>query len=721
LSWKPEQQKEGKQFMKIFIVTFCALILLSFLISLWGQPRNEMPHGDMRIDCEECHTPSNWSVDPRKMTFRHEKTGFPLLGAHRNARCLDCHKTLEFSHIGSECIDCHTDIHQEKYGIRCERCHNTVSWENQTELREKHQLTEFPLTGVHALIDCEECHYAERKDNLVLLPIQCEGCHLQDYQTADNPNHQQAGFSRLCQECHYIYATSWNQTSFIHTDKFLLDGAHLTASCRDCHQSGYAGTPSECYACHSTDYQQATDPNHVVFGFLTVCQLCHNTSRWTGTSFNHLQASGFELSGAHTLLSCNDCHVNNQVSGLPTSCFGCHESDYRSVADPNHVLNNFDHDCLKCHTNMSWSPATFDHANTLFPLTGAHIGLDCIECHQSGYTAIPTDCYSCHQNDYNGVTDPSHVLNNFDHDCTICHNTQVWSPALFDHANTQFPLTGAHTGVACIDCHQSGYTNTPTDCYSCHQNDYNGVTDPSHVLNNFDHDCTICHNTQSWSPALFDHANTQFPLTGAHTGVACIDCHQSGYTNTPTDCYSCHQNDYNEVTDPSHVLNNFDHDCTICHNTQSWSPALFDHANTQFPLTGAHTGLVCNACHSTGYTNTPTDCYSCHQDDYNNTQDPNHTAAGFPTQCESCHNTSAWQPANWDHDSQYFPIYSGRHQSAWSTCADCHVDPNNYIKFECIFCHEHNDPIDLANKHQNVQGYQYDSQECYRCHPRGDS
>ncbi|NIT59562.1 MAG: hypothetical protein GWN00_26085, partial [Aliifodinibius sp.] len=311
------------------------------------------------------------------------------------------------------------------------------------------------------------------------------------------------------------------------------------------------------------------------------------------------------------------------------------------------------------------------------------------------------------------------VQNNFSQDCIQCHSTEAWSPSTFDHAQTQFPLTGAHITLECSDCHSQGFAGTPVACFSCHEDDFNSVTDPNHVQNNFSHDCLQCHTTNDWDEVIFDHSQTQFPLTGAHILLECITCHASGYTGTPTDCFSCHEDDFNSVSDPNHVQNNFSHDCLECHDTNAWSPATFDHSQTQFPLTGAHLTLECLDCHSDGYAGTPIDCYSCHQDDYNNTTDPNHLAAGFSTTCETCHNTSNWNQTTWDHDNMYFPIYSGRHQGEWTTCADCHVDPNNYTVFECIFCHEHNQQ-DMDEEHRGVSGYVYLSSACYNCHPNGE-
>ena len=46
--------------------------------------------------------------------------------------------------------------------------------------------------------------------------------------------------------------------------------------------------------------------------------------------------------------------------------------------------------------------------------------------------------------------------------------------------------------------------------------------------------------------------------------------------------------------------------------------------------------------------------------------------AGFSTDCLLCHNMVTWLGATFDHDSEYFPIYSGAHRGRWSSCATCH-------------------------------------------------
>jgi hypothetical protein len=83
-----------------------------------------------------------------------------------------------------------------------------------------------------------------------------------------------------------------------------------------------------------------------------------------------------------------------------------------------------------------------------------------------------------------------------------------------------------------------------------------------------------------------------------------------------------------------------------------------------------------------------------------------------------CHTTNGWSPSTFNHDQQYFPIFSGKHRNKWANCSICHTNPNNFAVFSCITCHEHN-KTKMDNEHRNVSGYVYNSQACYNCHPNG--
>lgn len=371
------------------------------------------------------------------------------------------------------------------------------------------------------------------------------------------------------------------------------------------------------------------------------------------------------------------------------------------------MSSNFPTDCTLCHNTTDWLQATFDHSKTNFPLTGAHTTVDCAQCHTSGYAGTPTDCNSCHQTNYTNAQTPSHSKAGIPVDCKTCHTTTSWQPSTFNHTTTGFALTGSHTTIVqCSDCHIGTVTAAKPECYSCHQAQYAGAKD--HVASNFPTDCTICHNTNNWLDVTFDHAKTNFPLTGAHTSVDCALCHTSGYVGTSAACQSCHQANYDQTTNPNHKTLSLPVTCADCHTTNpNWQPASFPIHNNYFVLDGAHASIAndCASCHKGVYTNTPNTCYGCHTTDYNNTTNPSHSAAQFPTDCKTCHTTTAWVPSTFNH-TNYFPISSGRHAVS---CAICHTSPTNYTVFTCVTssCH--------TTAHNQDQG----SAGCYRCHPTG--
>src|SRR5512143_942939 len=55
------------------------------------------PHGDISIDCGDCHREDQWVPVTKPPVFKHDKTGFPLIGAHTGVGCRKCHTTLVFN------------------------------------------------------------------------------------------------------------------------------------------------------------------------------------------------------------------------------------------------------------------------------------------------------------------------------------------------------------------------------------------------------------------------------------------------------------------------------------------------------------------------------------------------------------------------------------------------------------------------------------------------
>jgi hypothetical protein len=511
--------------------------------------------------------------------------------------------------------------------------------------------------------------------------------------------------------------------SFTHQDTdFPLEGRHLTTDCRLCHESlVFSEAPSECVSCH-------TDMHHMTVG--SDCARCHTVENWLVNTITELhQENGFPLLGTHAQISCTECHVSAsdlQFTRLGNDCVNCHQADYMATTDPDHAAAGYSLECLDCHdiNAFSWN------ANILhdfFPLVKGHDITDCSQCHSgTGFSNTPTDCIACHQTDYNNATNPNHTSLGFNMDCAVCHTLDLdWMPAEYrDHDLQSFPIySGKHKGEwsDCVECHPNPADYGVFTCTTCHKqnstnNEHGGVG--GYVYESTA--CLACHPTGNGDGG-FNHNQTNFPLTGAHIGEDCLSCHANGYQGTPTDCASCHTTDFQQTSAPDHELLSFPMDCASCHTTDpNWVPATFTIHNNYYVLNGAHAQIAtnCAACHNSTFTNTPTTCVGCHQDNYNQSNNPNHASAGFPTDCESCHSENGWKPSTWNHDGM-FPIYSGKHKDKWNQCTECHTTQGNFMAFSCTDCHEHNDQMDMADKHDDVSGYSFISSECYSCHPTG--
>jgi hypothetical protein len=856
------------------------LTIIIFFLILSTTLIAQSPHGDeLKISCSECHNPNGWKMVEGTFTFTHSSTDFPLVGQHQSISCKACHNDLIFSKAQTDCISCHTDIHEQTVGNECSRCHTPQSWlvENTTQL---HEQSRFPLLGAHATADCFQCHESASLLRFDPLSIDCFDCHQTDYQAAKEPDHVAGNFSTDCAECHAMNAFEWKGAGISHLF-FPLTQGHEISDCFACHVQGqnYNSISQECVSCHQSDYNSTINPDHQASGFSTDCSQCHSTSpgwkpakmtdhdgqyypiysgkhegewnncnechttsgnyglfscidchehnqsdmnsehndvggySWNSNacfechpqgdgegSFNHSQ-SNFPLTGAHLTTDCSQCHATG-YTGTTTACGDCHLVDFNQTTNPNHTELGLAVSCETCHTTESgWTPATMDNHNDYFVLNGAHITTDCFACHEGNYTATPNLCFGCHADNYNETTNPPHIASQFNTECETCHSETAWTPATFDHdaeffpiysgshagewtnciechttpnnytlfscidchdhnqtdmadehngisgyswnsnaclechpngdgegfnhATSNFPLTGAHLTVDCIGCHESGYSGTTTVCAGCHTDNYNQATNPNHIQNGISTNCESCHTTEAgWAPATFAIHNDFYALTGAHSAIQndCFTCHEGNYNNTPNACSGCHTPDYAQATNPNHQQLGIPTTCETCHTTVSgWAPATFPTHNDYYVLTGAHASIStsCFECHSGNYTNTPNTCYGCHQDDFNQTNDPDHQVAQFPTACEDCHSQSAWEPSTFDHDGQYFPIYSGQHDGEWTTCIECHTNPTNYAVFSCIDCHEHNQ-AEMASEHNGVSGYQWNSNACLDCHPNGD-
>jgi hypothetical protein len=215
-----------------------------------------------------------------------------------------------------------------------------------------------------------------------------------------------------------------------------------------------------------------------------------------------------------------------------------------------------------------------------------------------------------------------------------------------------------------------------------------------------DVDCATCHSSTDWKVNLrtvsFDHNRAaRFQLEGRHRDAACRSCHLALRFDEPQvengECAACHADVHQGA---------FAQPCAQCHVTSAFSnvPAVAIHGRTSFPLTGAHAGLSCQACHlddrAGAFAALDPLCVSCHQSDYAAAQPIDHQAAGFPTDCRQCHSTLAWtHGVRFDHAgvSGGFALVAAH---ARIRCASCHADGTLTSLFQpadqndCLACHQ---------------------------------
>lgn len=472
-----------------------------------GCHQSDSPHGRQFAgqQCSSCHGQDEWRSVPN---FRHERTGFSLVGAHGALACSSCHgsgRSATYTSVTASCNACHSDEspHEAQFGSQsCGSCHGSQTWQSAPLFR--HERTAFPLTGSHVAAECASCHPTENgTQQFAGTPEACNACH------------EDAHDGTLGADCATCHASGeWDQlASTFEADRFdheaqtgfALVGAHVGADCASCHtpgaREGIAPRALETGAtfpalAHDTCQSCHTDPHEGTFDAASGdCESCHTQEAFAPTTFDrtsHAERTPFALTGAHIAVPCSACHL--PASGeseaapfargplpqfdLAQTCESCH-------ADANPHEDTFADDagvtaCGDCHSTALWDLAEFDHATTGFDLTGAHAVQDCASCHtretlpdgrvRQQFKGLESTCASCHETPHAGQFDGR--------TCDSCHDTAAFTVADFDHAATPFPLTGAHAAVPCASCHTSErdargqtvvrFRPLPTACVDCH-------------------------------------------------------------------------------------------------------------------------------------------------------------------------------------------------------------------------------------------------------------
>jgi hypothetical protein len=383
------------------------------------------PHGaSFKVSCNVCHSDKGWVIDPEIYSFNHDLTEMPLVGQHTKTGCKLCHPTLVFSEAKKECAACHTDVHESTLGQDCSRCHTPHSWlvNNITKI---HQQSRFPLVGVHATVDCYQCHKSETYRRFEVLGTECYSCHSEDYAATTQPNHISVGYSTQCNDCHTVFSKEWKGAGFNHSF-FPLTQGHALIRCDQCHTSGTPASISrECISCHQADYNATTNPNHQNSNFSTNCTICHSTAPgWKPAIFDH---SSFPLTQGHDIDDCTKCHINGNYTNTPNDCFSCHQTDYNNTTNPAHPALQFSDNCTECHTtNPGWKPASFrQHDVISFPIySGRHKGqwTSCTDCHSNTANYKVFSCLGCHEHNKTDMDNQHEGENGYSYTSTACLN-----------------------------------------------------------------------------------------------------------------------------------------------------------------------------------------------------------------------------------------------------------------------------------------------------------
>jgi hypothetical protein len=257
-----------------------------------------------KTSCEDCHT-VNGFLPARYEVASHEKTRYPLEGAHQSVPCSQCHLSkpalaakipvavtrqlkaqrraelfslTQFQFPGSlnQCETCHQDPHAGQFRngetVACAHCHKESSFHDLTFDHDRD--SRYPLTGKHSVAQCGQCHVAQRIRGVTTiryrpLEMRCASCHqdvhggqFRSRASVGQSVSESAGTSKGCEECHDTQAFK-PAPKFVHAPPFtsyLLDGKHIGVKCEACHQDvvvaegrnvrRYVGLPTSCGGCH---------------------------------------------------------------------------------------------------------------------------------------------------------------------------------------------------------------------------------------------------------------------------------------------------------------------------------------------------------------------------------------------------------------------------------------------------------------------------------------
>ena len=208
-------------------------------------------------------------------------------------------------------------------------------------------------------------------------------------------------------------------------------------------------------------------------------------------AFDHV-VTGFPLTGYHTQIECEECHLGGTYEALPTVCSACHDNVLAKGIPPEHI--NTALSCDACHNTQSF-------------LVSAKKEID--------HSLFGQPCFTCH----NGFNAQGKGINHIASSnlCEACHVNHGWIPvSSVDHSQVRGSCYSCHNGVQATG-KSSAHIPTTNVCESCHEVDA-GIT---------------------WKTTLIDHSQAIGPCSGCHDGVSATG---KGQKHIPTtqECNNCH-------------------------------------------------------------------------------------------------------------------------------------------------------------------------------------
>jgi hypothetical protein len=413
-------------------------------------------------NCSTCHNGSYLAVNALAKPAPHIPTGIQCDTCHVRGYLAWGPATMSHTGLAGQCSTCHGGAYVSQNAqiktpthtpttAQCDTCHNsTITWATATF---NHATASPAVTG------------------------RCSTCHNGTNALGKPSNHIPT--TTQCDTCHKNY-TVFAPATMTHTG---LTGPVATGNCVRCHGGAYVAVNA-----------QAKNVTHIPT--TQSCDICHITTVWKPTSYNHTGVVAGQ---------CATCHNNINAAGKPAAT---------------HIPTS--QSCDVCHrTGITWLPLITPYAHSGIAASS------CTTCHGGGYQNID-------------IKLANHMPTIAQ--CDVCHLTTIWTTLKTSVSHTTF-------GTICKSCHGGTYVGVKAK-----------PTGTGHIPTTLagmpGDECSFCHtNTGVNGFAIFrmNHGAIQASCATCHERsapytyingerISRTSSHASG-ANATTDCSSsnCHR------------------------------------------------------------------------------------------------------------------------------------------------------------------------------------